>query len=151
MLLCVFKYIRRRMILDRHHRSSPGTSSHIAYHCDASTTDETDESSEFNSPRRPTRSGVMSSRSVHVPEGPHYQFRKSNSMKLALREEDEEGCYVVVIACMQYKVSGSRYRCFLDVQCFVFHFFVYTRLGVDLEHSLQTGLTAEGECLQSGE
>jgi len=76
----------KQMIVDWTSRSFPVlSSSHVApscgNFCDTTTTDETDESSEISSPR-----GAE----------PHYQFRKSNSMKLALKEEEEEGSYNVV-------------------------------------------------------
>jgi len=105
------------MISGRRCKSSP---SHIAsssgYFCDASTTDETDESSEFSSPHVPTWSGIVSLRSAH-PE-PHYQFRKSNSMKLALKEDDEQGYSAVLNVSMQCHVSGLRRQRFVSDLCF---------------------------------
>jgi len=66
--------------------------------CDTTTTDETDESSEINSPRGPTTwSGITPHHGVLASQ-PHYQFRKSNSMKLALKEDEEEGRYDVVLS-----------------------------------------------------
>jgi len=91
--------VSNKWITDRCSKSSPGTCGQVAsssgYFCDASTTtDETDDTSESGSAHGPALSGIVTSSHNALAPGPHYQFRKSNSMKLALKEDEEEGAYV---------------------------------------------------------
>ena len=108
MLPHIFQWINCWIISDRCGKSFPNTSSHGAlssgYFCDASATDETDDDSDSSSPRGPPWSGIPPFHDVLAPE-PHYQFRKSDSMKLALKEADDEG--LVSSICMPSDTSGS--------------------------------------------
>ena len=90
---------------DRYRKSFPGASNSITssgYFSDVSTTEDTDGSGGFSSPKQQhsthkpnyistaVRYSSFCPASVASLGEPRYQFRKSNSMKLALKE-DEEG------------------------------------------------------------
>jgi len=88
----------------------PSSSGHVASlpgnFFDTTTTDETDESSaDVGSPRA---HGVVAS-------APHYQFHKSNSMKLALREDEDGGRLCLAVE----HVCHSEFPCFADNHRFV--------------------------------
>jgi hypothetical protein len=104
-LLRFFHAFKHRGKPDRYRKSFPGASSSFTssgYFCDVSTTEDTDGSGGgFSSPKlqRSRNTGYISTAvrcssfspsAAMVLGEPRYQFRKSNSMKLALKE-DEEG------------------------------------------------------------
>jgi len=123
--LCVS--VSNGWITDRCHKSFPGTCGHNAsssgYFCDPSTTtDSTDDTSESGSAHGPALSGIVTSSHEALAPGPHYQFRKSNSMKLALKEDDEEGdrvwrrAFACRVSCRYPVISVS-----LTLGCFMLH------------------------------
>ena len=72
--------------IEKYRRSFPNASASSSFASSSYREDSTDTDSSFQ--RSPKHGEPVDSASTDLE--PHYQFRKSNSMKLALRE-DEEG------------------------------------------------------------
>ena len=86
--------------LEKYRKSFPSASASSSFASSSYREDSTDTDSSYHrsSPKHAAiTDNKMSADCCHREPEPHYQFRKSNSMKLALREDEEGECLSIVM------------------------------------------------------